>query len=229
MTSSARHWFSMLFVFSISIFSAEAHARLRKSRLPPIEKVAVTQPYFGMMIFDGKIIEKAYPTEVLEAGLSGLIKIHETVDKGGNVIGCIADGGLAPLVKAACSFAISERYQPHWGVRAIDKNVEFVVDHDASKIYTKPAMPISGSFTAEDYPTVALRNGQTGQSTAKLKINAGGIIEACVASGATDELNARACEVLKSGRIRFAPAIDASGRVASIEQPFRVNWVLPQF
>ena len=228
MMSSARHWFSMLIVFSISIFSAEARARLRKSRLPPIEKVAVTQQYFGMMIFDGRIIEKAYPNEGLDAGLSGLIKIHETVDKGGNVIGCKADYGLAPLVKAACLFSISERYQSHWEVRAIDKDVEFVVDHDASKIYAKPAMPISGSFTAEDYPTVALRNGQTGLSTAKLKISAGGIIEDCVASGATDELNARACEVLKSGRIRFAPAIDASGRVAAIKQPFRVNWALPE-
>lgn len=71
-------------------------------------------------------------------------------------------------------------------------------------------------FTADDYPTAAVRRDETGNVRARLAIGADGRVAGCriVESSGSATLDQATCRILKS-RARFTPAKDSNGRLTS--------------
>jgi protein TonB len=67
-------------------------------------------------------------------------------------------------------------------------------------------------ITADDYPSSAVRNEETGSLRAKLMIAANGRVSDCsiVKSSGSQALDSATCKILRS-RARFTPALDSNG------------------
>jgi TonB family protein len=83
-------------------------------------------------------------------------------------------------------------------------------------------------FSADDYPPLALRNGEQGTAQAELTIGTDGRVKACkiVRSSNSVTLDTATCNILVA-RARFIPARDANGN--AVEDTYvtpRIAWLL---
>lgn len=92
----------------------------------------------------------------------------------------------------------------------------------------RPPVHRSGTITAEDYPSGAIRRLEEGSATVRLTVSAEGRVTDCtvVSSSGSAELDATTCTLL-SRRARFDPALDAQGRPIPATVTRRVSWDLP--
>jgi hypothetical protein len=86
---------------------------------------------------------------------------------------------------------------------------------------------LSGMIAAEDYPDLARENGDEGISTASFTVGIDGKANSCSASGATNDLNERTCEIIEN-RFQFKPAIDAEGNQIEESRVQKVAWKLEE-
>jgi periplasmic protein TonB len=89
------------------------------------------------------------------------------------------------------------------------------------------AVQRGGSISNEDYPSSAMRNEESGSTTARFTIGTDGKVVDCNASGATATLDAETCRLIIR-RFRFKPALDASGNPIQESRTQRVKWEIPK-
>lgn len=88
----------------------------------------------------------------------------------------------------------------------------------------EPEKPLIKYVSAIDYPTVALRNEETGWNSARYRIDESGRVSDCriVESSGSRSLDATLCRVV--GRFRYRPAIDRAGRPMESIGFVRFRW-----
>lgn len=84
---------------------------------------------------------------------------------------------------------------------------------------------LSGLIKAEDYPGVAIREGQTGTVTMVVLIDEAGRVADCsiVETSGVAVLDSQSCAVVRE-RARFTPAVGANGRPAKQGFMQRITW-----
>lgn len=92
----------------------------------------------------------------------------------------------------------------------------------------QPRMPLIYYFTEDDYPAVALRNGDEGITAFRLTVGTDGRVSDCTvtSSSGSTALDAATCRILRA-RARFSPATDGSGNPRESHVVSRARWVLP--
>jgi hypothetical protein len=83
-----------------------------------------------------------------------------------------------------------------------------------------------GSISNDDYPPAALRNLESGTSTALFNISASGVVTDCIAFGATPRLDDHTCALIKR-RFSYRTAQDRKGRAIAETKTQRVTWRIP--
>ena len=80
-------------------------------------------------------------------------------------------------------------------------------------------------FTADDYPTEALRQGTEGNVRFELRVDATGRVETCkiLVSSNSELLDRATCDILRT-RARFTPARDAHGKAVADTVTNDVRW-----
>jgi periplasmic protein TonB len=84
-----------------------------------------------------------------------------------------------------------------------------------------------GSITDDDYPPDAVRNEESGVTTASYVIGTDGKVESCEASGASASLDSQTCKLIMK-RFKFKPALDENGSPISEKRTQRIRWNLPK-
>ena len=84
---------------------------------------------------------------------------------------------------------------------------------------------IAGTITSDDYPPAALRDEAEGRTSASLSIDAHGRVTRCriAQSSGHEILDSRVCQ-LALIRMRFSPALDASGKPVAVQAVLPVVW-----
>ncbi|WP_298811166.1 energy transducer TonB [uncultured Sphingomonas sp.] len=84
-------------------------------------------------------------------------------------------------------------------------------------------------FGADNYPPSAIRAEEEGRVVAKLTVGTDGRVTDCVitTSSNSSALDQATCRIAKS-RVRFSPALDASGAAITSSYTLPVRWVLPR-
>lgn len=88
--------------------------------------------------------------------------------------------------------------------------------------------PLPRLFSANDYPSEALRLGQEGLTEVALTIGEDGRVKRCslTKSSGSTALDVTTCRILQT-RARFEPARDSSGRAVTSAETSRIRWALP--
>jgi TonB family protein len=83
-------------------------------------------------------------------------------------------------------------------------------------------------LTAEDYPTGAIRNGESGTVVAEVEVAEDGFVEGCriAQSSGSASLDSATCR-LGTNRLRYDPARNAHGAVIRAVDVLTVRWTLP--
>ena len=94
------------------------------------------------------------------------------------------------------------------------------------------AMPLGspGNWVSpDDYPAEAIKNGDEGITSFRLRIDGAGKVADCVITGSSgsQSLDDATCEIV-SVRAQFAPAADAAGMPREDSFSSRVRWTLPE-
>jgi periplasmic protein TonB len=86
---------------------------------------------------------------------------------------------------------------------------------------------LAALFSADDYPTEALRREEQGTVTADLRVDESGRVSRCTVSGSSGStsLDATTCDILRH-RARFAPATNGSGQAIPGSYSQRITWRL---
>ncbi len=107
--------------------------------------------------------------------------------------------------------------------------------------YTEPPAPppkkvtparakanLGSLFSDEDYPTSAVRAGESGATSFRLEVGANGRVTNCTvtSSSGSSALDSTTCRLLRS-RARFSPATDSTGANTSDTVTGRIVWRLP--
>lgn len=92
----------------------------------------------------------------------------------------------------------------------------------------KPKVSPGQWVTPDDYPTAAVRAGQSGTVGFTLKIDASGKVTECVvdSSSGSSLLDSTTCDLLRT-RATFAPARDEKGRAVAGSFSSRFRWEMP--
>ena len=92
----------------------------------------------------------------------------------------------------------------------------------------KPRGSPQNWVTNDDYPSSALRAGQSGTVGFRLNVDAGGRVTDCTvtSSSGVSVLDSTACSLLRR-RARFVPAEDASGNKIPATFSSRFTWQIP--
>ncbi len=85
----------------------------------------------------------------------------------------------------------------------------------------------ANSITDDDYPPDAVRNEESGVTTASFVIGTDGRVASCEASGASASLDAQTCKLILK-RFKFKPALDENGSPVSEKRSQRIRWNLPK-
>ncbi|MFS0736383.1 energy transducer TonB [Sphingomonas sp. 1P06PA] len=98
--------------------------------------------------------------------------------------------------------------------------------------FTIPAESITPQaewITSEDYPKLAIQQGQAGTTHVSYTIDPDGRVNRCEILGSSGSavLDVTACELLKA-RGRYRPARDQRGNAVSSTTTRRVRWEIPQ-
>ena len=88
---------------------------------------------------------------------------------------------------------------------------------------------LSGLFSADDYPSEAIRNSEEGTAAARLTIGPDGKVSACeiTASSGSQSLDRTTCDILKQ-RAHFTPALDRKGKPTIDYWSQRIRWLVPR-
>ena len=83
-------------------------------------------------------------------------------------------------------------------------------------------------ITAEDYPTAAMRKGESGTVVAELEVAEDGFVEGCriARSSGSASLDFATCR-LATHRLRYDPARDSGGAVTRSTDTLTVRWSIP--
>lgn len=124
---------------------------------------------------------------------------------------------LTPVV-ARCNRSLLESY----GIAATEQ------DRVAS--WPRAKQNLAAYFTVDDYPNVAVRQEQQGETEVRLSVRADGGVGACHvrSSSGSPSLDRQTCAVLQE-RARFEPARDRSGAAMDGLAFTRILWLLPDF
>lgn len=120
-----------------------------------------------------------------------------------------------------------------------------LIIQDASKDYGRPAPPpteappstgiavgkdgsLPDLFSASDYPSEAIRNGEQGLVVVKLNVGVDGRVSGCTVeqSSGSVSLDEATCKIM-TRRARFRPAHDAKGNAVPDTYTQKVNWAMP--
>jgi len=84
-------------------------------------------------------------------------------------------------------------------------------------------------FGADNYPPAAIRAEEEGRVVAKLTVGTDGRVTGCVVttSSNSSSLDQATCRIAQS-RVRFSPALDATGNPVTSSYTLPVRWVLPR-
>lgn len=112
----------------------------------------------------------------------------------------------------------------------VDLLVEWGFSRERQQMQAKRAemvKPFQSYISNNDYPSAALRAGETGANSARFTIDQNGRVASCtiVETSRSMELDAAICRVSK--RFRFRPAIDNAGRPMESIGFFRLRWMIP--
>nr|WP_294813993.1 TonB family protein [uncultured Sphingomonas sp.] len=93
----------------------------------------------------------------------------------------------------------------------------------------KPKVSPGQWVTNDDYPTAAIRAGQSGVVGFTLKVDASGKVTDCVvdSSSGSSLLDSTTCTLLRA-RVAFAPARDEKGHAVAGSFSSRFRWELPR-
>ncbi len=91
------------------------------------------------------------------------------------------------------------------------------------------AMDQESGVGADNYPPSAIRAEEQGRVVAKLTVGTDGRVTDCTVTTSSNSsaLDQATCRIAKS-RVRFTPAIDATGNPVTSSYTLPVRWVLPQ-
>ena len=88
--------------------------------------------------------------------------------------------------------------------------------------------PLSGIFSGEDYPSEALKRGEEGKVTVRLRISKEGVPVGCmIVESASQSLDAATCYAYMR-RARFKPVKDQAGNPKEDDYVASVVWVPPK-
>jgi hypothetical protein len=153
------------------------------------------------------------------AELEGLGQSGEIAIKGSGIDERFALPGMAAVLKAldTCNRDLRE----HWNV----------TEAAAAKIATpaSPVKPLNHYFSAEDYPSQAIREDASGRTGFIMMIDETGKLKDCIVEETSGiaSLDAMACGVLLE-RAKFTPARDAAGNPIRSVYVVGVRWMLPR-
>lgn len=88
---------------------------------------------------------------------------------------------------------------------------------------------VAGQITSDDYPPAALRNEAEGRTSAGLVIDPHGRVRRCriAQSSGHEILDSRVCQ-LALVRMRFSPALDATGQPMTVQVVLPVVWKIEE-
>jgi TonB family protein len=94
---------------------------------------------------------------------------------------------------------------------------------------TRATANVAALMSVDDYPVVALRNGQQGIVNYHLHIGSDGLVRGCTVMSSSGflALDAVTCQAIRE-RARFFPAQDSAGKPTDDSYYGRVRWVLPE-
>ena len=97
-----------------------------------------------------------------------------------------------------------------------------------AKVAAEPEGDLGALFSYEDYPSVALRNDQTGRVSALVIIDKNGRAKECkvIASSSSMALDEATCNIILR-RAKIEPGKDARGRPIEAPTIVNVEWLLP--
>jgi hypothetical protein len=93
----------------------------------------------------------------------------------------------------------------------------------------RPVKPLFSLFSADDYPSQAIMQRETGMTSFVLLVDEKGAIRDCMVDGTSGiaTLDAMTCVVIRS-KAKFEPAIGADGKPVRGSYMQRVRWMMPQ-
>jgi TonB family protein len=99
---------------------------------------------------------------------------------------------------------------------------------DPVSLRSRAKANLASLFSDQDYPDVAVMEGQSGKVAFALLIDEDGRVADCtiVATSGVPSLDAQACALLKI-RAKFEPALDKDGRPAKDSAVGRIIWRMP--
>jgi len=92
----------------------------------------------------------------------------------------------------------------------------------------QPVEPLTGLFSADDYPAAAVRNGEEGSILYRLTIDKAGRLSSCniVTSSGSASLDSATCRIIRT-RATFRPARNAKGKTMAGTILGRIIWRIP--
>lgn len=92
-----------------------------------------------------------------------------------------------------------------------------------------PPRPLSALVSADDYPSQAIANRQSGTVRFRLDVSPAGRVDGCTIlhSSRSNVLDASTCRLMQS-RARFAPARGPDGQPVAGRVEDEISWVLPR-
>jgi len=127
-------------------------------------------------------------------------------------------GSMAPLMKAMDTCLAD--LQRHWNVSEAAQA--------KLKEGPRPTTPLAGFFNSDDYPGVAMRDGQSGVVAFALLIDEAGKVADCTVTQTSGvaTLDSQSCAIIQE-RAAFSPAVGADGKPAKSAAMQRIRWALP--
>lgn len=86
----------------------------------------------------------------------------------------------------------------------------------------------NGWIQTGDYPTMAIKNGESGTTRFMLSVDAKGVITNCVvvATSGSAALDRTTCDLVRA-RAQFSPALDGAGKPVAGSYTNQTRWILP--
>jgi len=97
---------------------------------------------------------------------------------------------------------------------------------EQARVKTPPKGNVAAAISNDDYPSDAIRNGESGQTRARLSVGTDGKVTECavVRSSGVESIDATTCRVARTAR--FKPALDADGNPVRALLVFKVTWLV---
>jgi hypothetical protein len=97
-----------------------------------------------------------------------------------------------------------------------------------AKSKERPVQQTAGYISDVDYPSSAIRNGESGTVTAKFIVGKNGVVKDCVAEGLerSTALMTQTCNLI-TRRFRYAPELNKKGKPVEVQKTIRISWRLP--